>query len=266
MIIPCEIFIVDRGFVPVDQVSPGDLVYTLDGMTPVISPVESLRSEYIRQTIHKISSGMNQIEATPKTRYPYHSEDFGYKLLSFVEIQELTPNKTYATNKFLPALGVPFWADRRNLSDQEIESLARSLTVNSVPDDFFLRASNMTGEDAFVFWDLLEHWYSVTSGTGRFGKLNRKTRAFKVYDQRMTDELSRIAMLAGYPTMYTYDEHVRYLVVQFDGRPVPGDVPKTQKYTHTFYVGNVYCVNAGNKPVFGRCMDRAVYLPMSEQV
>lgn len=264
MIIPCEIFIVDRGFVPVDQVSPGDLVYTLDGMTPVISPVESLRSEYIRQTIHKISSGMNQIEATPNTRYPYYSEDFGYKLLSFQDIQHLTPNKEYATNKYLPVLTTPFWSGSRKLSDQEVESLARQIVVESIGDDFYVKTSAMTGEDAFVFWDVLEHWYSVTSGTGRFGKLNRKTRAFKMHGLRMVDELSRIAMLAGYPTMFTYDERVRYLVVQFDGRPVPGDVPKTQKYTHTFYVGNVYHVNADNRPIFGRVMDRTYFLPMTQ--
>lgn len=263
MIAQAQIYVVGRGFIPIEFVSPGDRVYRLNGLQPEIGRVESISSEFINDKINSVNTGLQSIEATYDTRYLYLSDDLGVKYLAFEQIDSYTPNKEYISNKYLPVLSMPFFVGSRNKTDQTLEFLARMFALSRYVDkDLFLQeCKDFTGEDAFVFIDLLEHWASDHPGLGAFGKLNRKSRAFFIKSRIVGDEISRLACLAGMSTMVNDSPAGVVVQIFFDGRPVPGDVPKTQKYTKKHYCGNVYNLNSANMPVFGRFGTRAYYLP-----
>lgn len=263
MIAEAKIYVVGRGFVPIGFVSPGDRVYRLNGLQPEIGRVESISSEFINQKINVIHTGIQSIEATQDTRYLYLSDDHGVKYLAFEQIDSYTPNKEYDSRKYLPILSMPFFEGKRNKTDQELEFFSRMFTSSRFLDqDLFLKESKaFTGEDAFIFIDLLEHWASDHPGLGAFGKLNRKSRAFYMREQIVADEISRLACLAGMSTMVVSSPAGVLVQIFFDGRPIPGDVPKTQKYTKKHYCGTVYSLNSANMPIFGRFGTRAYYLP-----
>ena len=267
MITQCDVYVIGQGFIPVQDVSPGDKVYTLKGMTPEIARVESVGSEFISKTIHRIHTGIQQVEATEDTRYLYVSEAYGPKYISFRQIDQMTPNKEAIPTKYLPVLGAPFFQGNRSFSDQYLEQLARMMTLRKDATGMLREvADGATGEDAFVFIDLIEHWASDHPGLGRFGKLNRKSRAFYFYDNDWVDEFRRLAMLAGWCTLAESFDHGTAVQVAYDGVFVPGDVPKTQKYGKKLYRGNVFRIDAKNRPIYGRFGSRAYYLPFTSSL
>lgn len=264
MIVPCDIYVVGRSFIPIECVSPGDRVYRLGAKGPEIGRVNSISSHMINARIDVVRTGMQQIDATNDTRYLYTSETHGQKLIAFNQIDRLTPNKEYIPGKYLPVLSMPFFTSTRECSDQEIEFLARMLAVERIAynqEKFLSISQRMTGDDAFVFVDLLEHWTSEHPGVGMFGKLNRKSRAFFFKSKTLCDEISRLACLAGYCTMLTGYEGGYVQQIFFDGVAIPGNTPKNEKYMRKQYFGNVYNLNSDNRPVFGRFGARAYYLP-----
>lgn len=263
MIVDCQIYIIGKGFVNVAEVTPGDSVYTLNELRPEIAPVESVSSEFINQQIDVIQTGLQYVEATPDTRYLYVSEVHGCEYIRFQDIESYTPNKEYVSYKHLPVLSAPYYTGVRGCTDQELEFLARSLAVGYDPGSFYDISRRMSGDDAFVFVDLFEHWVSDHPGLGKFGKLNRKSRAFFLPDNTIADEISRLACLAGLCTMVSQHDRGTVIQIFMDGIPVPGDVPKTMKYRKKQYRGNVYNVNCKNRPIFGRIERRSFYLPFT---
>lgn len=264
MIVPCDIYVVGRSFIPIECVSPGDRVYSLNNGKPEITRVDSITSVVINGRINSVKTGLQQIEASDDTRYLYKSDINGLRYIAFNQIERLTPNKEYIPNKFLPVLSMPDFKGIRGCSDQEIEYLARMLVRERTSYDraiFFEISSRMTGDDAFIFIDVLEHWCSETPGVGIFGKLNRKSRAFFFHHKEVCDEISRLACLTGYCTMFNEYEGGYVLQVFFEGIPIPGRVPKTEKYTKKQYYGNLFNLNAKNRPIFGRFGSRSYYLP-----
>lgn len=269
MIARSLIYIVGRGFVPIDEVSPGDKVYRLNGLKPEVGTVDSITSEFVNDRIYSIRSGLHHIDATADTRYLYNSEAHGYKYIPFGEISNLTPNKEYLDTKYLPVLARPSFSDVRGCTNQELEYLARLMIFeNRVFDrELFLSfTERMTGDDAFIFIDLLEHWISVTPGQGMFGKLNRKSRAFFFENGLVCDEICRLACMTGYCTLLTEHDTGFVLQIFFEGSPIPGSTPKNEKYLRRHYYGNVYNLNSGNMPVFGRFGARAFYLPCTSSL
>lgn len=269
MIVDCHIYIIGKGFVKASEVSPGDRVYTLKGLQPEIDTVESVTSEYIYKNVNVIQTGIQYSEATDDARYLYLSETHGYEYLPFNKIESYTPNKEYIADKYLPVLSTPFYQGYRSCSNSELEYLARSLSLGWIGCDrneFIEISHRMTGEDAFVFVDLFEHWASDHPGLGKFGKLNRKSRAFFLSDKLLADEISRVAMLAGLCTMVSEHDRGAVLQIFLDGIPVPGDVPKTMKYRKKEYRGNVFNINCKNRPIFGRIERRAYYLPCTSTI
>ena len=268
MIVDCDVYVVGRGFIHVSDVSPGDRVYTLNGLVPEISRVQEVQSEFIRQSIHRISTGMQRIEATKDTLYLYVSEINGLKYIKFAQIDKLTPNKEYRDNKYLPVLG-GFMGGDRNFSDQQLEEITRLLLLRapSCADKIPVLASQATGTDAFVFMDLVEHWLSDNPGIGRFGKLNRKSRAFFFNYDSYVDDFCLLAMKAGWLTQIDKLPGDGAAVnVFYDSSPVPGDVPKNEKYVNKYYVGNVYGINSHNRPIWGRFERRAYFLPFTSDL
>lgn len=266
MITSCDIYIVGRGFIPIDTVSPGDRVYRLNGLKPEIGRVGSVGSEHINKTINVVRTGLQQVEATEDTRFFYNSDVHGAKYIAFNQIERLTPNKEYIANKYLPVLSMPQFSETRNCTDQELEYLTRMLAVEYLAydeDKFFEISSRMTGDDAFVFIYLLEHWVSEHPGMGMFGKLNRKSRAFFFHSGKLCDEICRLACLTGYCSMVNEFEGGFVLQIFFDGMPIPGNMPKNEKYFKKHHYGLVYNINSGNMPVFGRWGSRAYYLPFT---
>lgn len=263
MIAHCQIYVMGRGFIPIGEVSPGDRVYRLNGLTPEIGKVDSIGSEFINDRIYMVKTGLQQIVATEDTRYLYNSEINGHKYIAFNQIDKLTPNKEYQANKFLPVLSTPMFRDVRQCSNRELEYLARCLALQWPlnEDEFFSISERMTGDDAFVFIDLLEHWCSETPGLGFFGKLNRKSRAFFFGNKQVCNEICRLACLTGYCTMMYESENGHVIQIFFEGSPIPGNAPKNEKYFRVQHYGNVYNLNSSNLPVFGRFGTRAYYLP-----
>ena len=266
MIVQCQIYVLGKGFIPVDEVSPGDQVYRLNGMKPEVGQVDSVSSEIVNDRLYHIQTGLQQVIATEDTRYPYYSEENGLRYIAFNQIERLTPNKEYSSTKFLPVLSMPMFEGTRTCSDQELEYLVRMMVLEKISlnlKEFFSISTRMNGDDAFVFIDILEHWASVTPGAGFFGRNNRKSRAFFFLNKEVSEEICRLACLVGCCTMMYESESGYALQIFFEGMPIPGNVPKNEKYKRAHYYGPVYNLNSNNLPVFGRYGTRAYYLPFT---
>lgn len=265
MIVDCDVYVVNQGFIPVADVCPGDKVFSLNAGKPEIIPVDRVYSEFINKPIDRIRTGIQQSDATEDTRYLYWSEDNGYRYIAFNKIEEMTPNKEYQPNKYLPVLGGPLFTGQRNFTDSEIESVVRKMAMSHPQSgrELSTLAELASGEDAFIFIDLIEHWMSHHPGLGKFGKLNRKARVFYLYDGSLVDNFRKLAMMAGWCTLAEPLNRGAAVQVVFDSVMIPGDVPKNQKYVRVHYRGNVYGINAKNRPIYGRFGSRAYYLPFA---
>ena len=261
----CDLYVLGRGFVKALDLNVQDKVYSLDGAGQVeITEVESVSSEYISGKINRIDSGAHNVDLTDDARSLYYSENHGYKLISFNQIPAMTPNKDFQPNKYLPVLssresGPP------NCSLTELEYVARMLAVHQVDRPSFDNIINRcSGSDALVLIDMLEFWCSFSPGTGWFERAQVKSRSHEVRDRHILDELSRVAVLAGFTAATTELDQERFgLKVSYEPSPIPGSRPKNEKYFKTYYTGNIVNINAKNRPIMGRSRNRIFYLPTS---
>src|SRR5574338_1348773 len=194
----CDIYVIDQGFKTLDQLSPGDRVYTLDNDVVSIRPIRKVTSDFVSGVFNDIDSGQHNVMVTDDTRLLYYSQKLGYRYISFDEIPSLTANKEITDNKYCPVLSWPFAGDR-NCTNQELEYIARSVLVNSYDyetiEDILARAS---GLDCLVLVDMLEFWCSTDPGKGWFDSVQVKARTFYLRDEVIADKLMLAIVLADF--------------------------------------------------------------------
>lgn len=263
----CSIYVVDRGFIEISEVSPGDKVYTLDGFESSIKSVDSIRSEFISSRLNHIDSGQHNVIITDGSLSQYYSETNGFKYLRFSEIPSHTRDKTYQANKYLPVLSWLHSGDR-NCTDRELESVARMVLVKRFDrDKFDSIIYRCSGLDALALVDFLEFWCSESPGKGWFDRAQVKSRTHQIDDLHFRDELARIAVMAGYTAAFSTFEKDKYaLRINFESMPIPGSRPKNEKYYYTYYTGLAYSVSAENLPIMGKSRNRIFYLPTTEML
>lgn len=265
MIVDCQVYVLHRGFVHVSEVSPGDTVYTLDNFQTKLTKVSEVESQFYTGKLNCVQSGMNQSLGTDTTRYQYVSPRLETRYLSFKEIPILTADKKYTDAYFYPALTWPAGGSR-NISDEQIEYLVRTIRLHIVDyEKAFQLISNMSGSDAMVFVHFLEHWCSVSPGSGSFGRASVKARGFylDMISKELFYEIIKTVLLAGYTVEIT-DFDLQSIKIYFVSTPTAGSIPKAEKYFPTTYYGNVYRVNAENKSILGIYKNRCFYLPFSD--
>ena len=263
----CFIYVIGRGFISPSELAPQDRVYTLDGLRVVEDEISSVTSEYVYEKICVVDAGQQNVSVTSDTRFLYHSDRHGSRLISFNDIPKLTPNKDYNERYYLPVLSNPYLAGSRNTSDVDVEYIARMIATEDVDEKSFKEiVSRCTGEDALALIDMLEFWASDDPGIGWFGRAQVKARLHYITSEYVMNELARIAVLAGYTATTKIVESGFWLFVSYESRPIPGSRPKNEKYYVQNYMGNVYLINAGNKPVLGKSRDRVFYLPTSSTI
>lgn len=259
-----KIYVVGKGFIDTDLVSPGDMVYALGSdLKPCIEPVLSISSEFIYQKINIVDSGQHNIDTTDDTRFLYYSDLYGAKYLKFSEIPKHTQDKAYSESKYLPVLSTPFLAGERRHSNSELEYIARMLAVEDYDIASFKSiVDNCTGEDALALVDMLEFWLSSDPGTGWFGRVQVKARAHKIKNQYIAYEIARIAVMAGFTSRISVDpaSDSWFIRISYESRPIAGSRPKIEKYKTANYFGNVYLINARNKAILGLSKNRCFYL------
>lgn len=260
-----EIYVIGIGFINPADVSVGDKVYTLNNMQVEIDTVKSNTSEFVFGKINKINSGTHNIETSNDTLHLYYSDVHGPKYLRFKDIPANTRDKRYSSKKFLPVLSVPHSRGCRQRTDVELEYVARMLAVGVRAyeyDSFKSIVRGCTGEDALVLIHLMEEWLSESPGAGYFDRASVKSRTHILYDLRVLDDLTLIAARAGYTSTKTiYRTGIYGLKVNYVSMPIPGSIPKAQKYLQTNFLGLMYNVDAGNKSILGRSLNRCFYLP-----
>ena len=262
-----EIYAIGKGFVTPDNLTPGDRCYTLDSWRVEVGEVSSISSDFISQKINVINSGQNNVDATPDARYLYGNGRGDSRLVPWEDIPKITPDKSASETKYCPILSWPAPGDRL-LSDRDLEYVARMVAYGREAYDLsqFYSVVNRveTGQDAQVLIDMLEFWASESPGTGRFDRVSVKARTHKIHDKRMLDELCRVAVLAGFTaSVSSYNSLTYALKVYYESMPVPGSIPRNQKYSQRHYTGLVYNIDVGNKPVMGRTKNRVFYIPCS---
>lgn len=262
----CKIYVKDRGFVPALDVAPGDMVMSLDGKRAEEIAVSSVSSEFQNVWLNYVDSGQHNVYATEDALFLYYSEDKGKRYLDFKQIPNLTPNKEVTSSAYLPVLSYLYKSGRRNLSDVDVEYLARTIATmrHSYDRDSFFRISRRcTGEDALAFIHLLEHWVSRSPGKGWFGRANVKARMHQIPDLELVQEVARLAAFSGYTSMFI-DTGPYALNINYASMPAPGSRPKNEKYKKVHYRGEVVNINAMNRPLLGISnTKRCFYLPCS---
>lgn len=264
MIANPEIYVIGKGFVNASELTVGSQVYTLDHHNVEIAQIDSVRQDFVSQRLNRIDSGNHNALLTNDTRLLYYSEDHGYKYISFDQIESHTFDKAYASNKYLPILS---WRDTtdRQFTDAELESVARSVAIHKYDrSKLQYMVQNMGGLDCAVLVDMLELWVSVSPGIGWFGRAQVKTRNHPVRDKYFAEELAVVCIRAGYTAaLGMFDERTYSLRVNYEPMPIPGSRPKNEKYHQEYYTGYVYDINAQNRPILGRSLNRMFYLPTS---
>lgn len=263
----CNIYVIDRGFVSPDEVSPGDKVYVLDGFDVKVKSVEAVHSDFISDRIYRIDSGQHNVVITSDALSLYYSEVHGFKYLRFEDIPSHTRDKTYQANKYLPVLSWPA-PGKRKCSNVELETLARMILVHRYERDLLDDImSRCTGSDCLALVDLLEFWCSESPGEGWFDRAQVKARTHRINDPHFRDELAKAAVLAGYTAAFSEFSPRKYgLRINYESMPIPGSRPKTEKYYYTYYTGMVYSINAGNLPILGSSLGRVFYLPTRSDI
>ena len=261
-----KVYVFGKGFTELQTISPGDMVYSLAGQRVEVAPIEKVECHFISANINSVVAGQQNVDATDDARFLYHSDKHGVKYASFREIPNITPNKEMSETKYLPVLTHPYFQGERRATDSELEYLARMLAAGGSSynlGEFIEISQKCTGEDALVFTHLVETWLSISPGQGNFGRVHVKSRMHIVYDRFIADEVIRLALLAGYTcTEIIFPRHAIALKISYESMPVPGSIPKNQKYKKAFYRGLVYNIMCeGNRPIMGKSRGRYFYLP-----
>ncbi|QLF83324.1 hypothetical protein SEA_NICEHOUSE_80 [Rhodococcus phage NiceHouse] len=258
-----EIYVVGKGFVNPEELTIGSQVHTLDlNREPGVSTITGLTSDFLSGKVCCIDSGAHNVDVTDDTRLLYHSERHGTALISFDQIPVKSPDKRWIGTKYLPVLSWPK-DNGQNCSLQELEHIARMCAVHEY-DRTVLQSvvEKCTHVDAMILIDMLEFWCSVSPGDGSFGRVSVKSRSHVIKDKYFLDELTRIAVLAGYTAAHTnYSKFTYGLKISYESMPIPGSRPKNQKYFRRYYTGMLYNINASNLPILGMSKRRAFYLP-----
>lgn len=257
-----KIYVIGKGFVNASHVSHGDLVYTLNSNLKVsIQPIAYISSDFCYDKINVIDAGQQNIDTTEDTRFLYYSDIDGSKYIKFDEIAKYTPNKEYSEKKYLPVLSSPYFSGYRKYSNQELEYIARMITIHDYDNSLLDIIKNCTGEDHQALVDLLEVWVSDDPGVGWFGRAQVKARLHEINDKEIAEAICLSAVLAGYTSTLHVNENNFWVMISYESRPVPGSRPKNEKYFKQNYVGNVYNLCAGeNENILGMSKQRCFYL------
>lgn len=265
MIVDCQVYVKHRGFISVADVEPGNFVYTLDNFQTKLTRVSLVESRYHTGKLNCVQSGVNQSLCSNTTRYHYVKPTGESGYFSFKEIPIITRDKAYVDDKYYPFLTWPA-GGVRVLSDQQIEYIVRSIATKHIDyNNVFDQLESMSGQDALVFAHFIEHWLSVSPGEGSFGRASVKARGVYLDDvsPKLFEEIIKTILLAGYTVEIT-DWDIQSIKIYFVSTPTAGSIPKPEKYFPLTIHGNIYRVNAENKPILGIYKNRCFYLPFSD--
>lgn len=260
-------YIIGKGLTDPFDVCPGDEVYTLNqDLNVQITKVESVTSSFYSGRINIVKSGQNQSLSTPETRFMYVIGDLEYTtgFFKWEQIPKITPNKEHRPEKHLPVLSFLDNHDRE-YSDSFLDGLARKVYLGELTHDTD-RATirKMRGRDGIVLITLMEEYFSDSPGKGKYGRASVKDRLFYIPQRWIVEEIARIAVLSGY-TAQVVDQSIGAIQVNFESTPVPGSIPKPQKYYKEPFVGHTFAINADNLPILGRSLTKWCFMPTTEE-
>lgn len=268
MIVDSLVYVDTQGYIDPGDVSPGDVVYTLNNNQIEKSKVKSVHSDFIAEDINVVSSGQSSSLSTSDTRFLFVNGYGEYRALKWEEIPKLTRDKAYRIDSFLPVLTA---LDRRPrvFTDTELDGLARLVAIDNYdPRVVVEKLLALRGLDNYIFIEFLENWCSNDPGKGYgFQKVLVKSRMFPVSYRAVAAELCRVANLAGWTAeLREYDRRF-FVAINFEATPSLGSIPKTKKYYKKPYIGLVYNIDAGNVPIMGRtAFDKYCFIPTMSQL
>lgn len=259
-------YVVGKGLIDPFDVAPGDMVYTINSSLRIeVTPVQSVTTEFFSGRINVVKSGQNQSLSTESSRFMYVRGDIKYETIfaRWDEIPEITPNKDIQPKKFLPVLS--FLDDApRIYDDQFLDGLARRIYLGDLTwEKDRDRMRNMRGRDGIVLITLMEEYFSDVPGKGKYGRASVKDRLFYIPQRWVVDDIARLAVLSGY-TAQVVDHSIGAIQVNFESTPVPGSVPKNQKYYKEPFADYVFGINANNLPILGRSLTKWCFMSTSE--
>lgn len=267
MLAKCRPYVIGKGLQDPFDLSPGDRVYTLSHDLKIeTTPIESVATDFYEGKVNIVKSGQNQSISTPTTRFMYVTGDLDYKIkmATWPEIDRITPNKEALPSKYLPVLSF-LDEHEREYTDIQLDGLARSIYLGSLTyENSYATISNMRGQDAIVLITLMEEYFSDSPGKGKFGRASVKDRLFFIRQKWLVDELARLAVLSGYTAQTFYTERSWGLQVNFESTPVPGSIPKNQKYYKEPFADYVFAINANNLPILGMSVNKWCFMSTAE--
>lgn len=261
MIANIEIYVIGKGYTHPDNLNIGDEVYVLDDGVIKITKISNVESEQFSGNINVIKSGQHQAKVTDETKHLYKSE-FDYKYTTWEQIPKITRDKYYFDKAYCPVLsGID--ERQRSYTDLELDGLARQFRLELYKEQEMVETlRSLTGYDNYIFIDFLENWLSDHPGKGTgFDAKNVKTRMFYIGNDLIEKEIVRISCLSGFTAEINGSGYLR---INFESTPIPGSVPKPQKYFKELFSGAVYRVNADNLPILGKSQNKYFFIPTGE--
>lgn len=262
----CRIYVIGKGLTDPFDLIPGDNVYTINKNLKIeVRPIETVSTDFYAGKINVVKSGQNQSLSTDSTRFMYLTGDLKYKAMfaKWSEIDSITPNKEAIPTKYLPVLS--FLDEHpREYDDLFLDGLARLIYLGELtPEMYRATIRPMRGQDGIALITLMEEYFSDSPGRGRFGRASVKDRLFYLPQRWITEEIARLAVLSGY-TAQIVDPSIGAIQINFESTPVPGSIPKNEKYFKEPFADYVYGINAGNLPILGRSRTKWCFVSTSE--
>lgn len=259
-------YVIGKGLTEPRDISPGDRVYTLnEDLDTNIQPVDSIATDFYTGRINVVKSGQNQTLSTDSTRFLYLKGDIQYetKFARWSEIGSITPNKEAIPTKYLPVLSF-LDNHEREYDDATLDGLARRIFLGELTQhqcDAMIKT--MRGRDGIVLVTLMEEYFSDSPGKGKYGRASVKDRLFYIPQRWMVEEIARIAVLSGY-TAQIVDYSIGAIQINFESTPIPGSIPKNEKYYKEPFADYVYAISAGNLPILGRSRTKWCFMSTAE--
>lgn len=259
-------YVIGKGLTDPFDLNIGDEVYTIDKNLNIdIKPISSISIDFHVGRINVVKSGQNQSLSTDSNRFLYVKGDLKYetKFASWAEIPEITPNKDIQPTKYLPVLSF-LDNHERQCSDVFLDGLARKVFLGELTiDSDCASIKKMRGRDGIVLITLMEEYFSDAPGKGKYGRASVKDRLFYIPQKWMVEEIARLAVLSGY-TAQIVDKSIGAIQINFESTPIPGSVPKNEKYYKEPFADHVYAINAGNLPILGRSLTKWCFMSTVE--
>lgn len=259
-------YVIGKGLTDPFDLNIGDFVYTIDANLDIkISQIDSISTDFYAGRINVVKSGQNQSLSTDTTRFMYVTGDEKYKtgFFRWSEIDKITPNKEAIPTKYLPVLSF-LDSEPRQHDDKFLDGLARKIYLGVLThDEDRDTIRKMRGQDGIVLITLMEEYFSESPGKGKYGRASVKDRLFYIPQNWILDEIARLAVLSGY-TSQIVDHSIGAIQVNFESTPVPGSIPKNQKYYKEPFADYVFAVSAGNLPILGRSLTKWCFMPTVE--